>query len=325
MSHSPEAHIEGGIRRRHQPTPIEESPSPSEIVIGVYLRALRKALRRSLADTARHTQLSTSTICRVERAEPPTHPRDVAKLLRYYEADGPEIQYLTSNLPMAQHASRQEQRAAGADAVNNAARRGPWDLWDDTAPAGVARYVAVSRVASEAVQYTLNRVPPGYRTPEYRSVVTNPDVCSSPDEPFPDTPVWLTRVGRPPGQRRTLLLDETALYKPVGSAGAMARQLRHLLRLMDGMTTAGPVTIRVRPRDGQISLISSYDEVAELTVSGHRIYTAVTLWPWYETRSGLAQALHRSLHQAVEQAPGHQASYDLIKQAADHWAKQAVS
>ncbi|MCZ1012227.1 Scr1 family TA system antitoxin-like transcriptional regulator [Streptomyces lydicus] len=321
--------IEGGTRLHEELTPIEATPSPIEIVTGVYLHARRKALGQTLTDVARQVGGSASAISRWERAVVPIQATALTALLRYYEADSDEIRYLVNHLPKARcassHTTLLEHRAAGADDPNNFARRGLWDNWSDVADEGAARYVAVNRVASEALHYTMKRIPPGYRTPEYRSVITDPDVCPTPDEPVADMPLWLARVRRPSGQRRTLLLDETVLRKPVGGPGVMARQLRHLLRLMDRTTTAGPVTIRVLPEDRQISFTSNYHEVAELTIHGHRLFAAVDFFAWYETRSGAAQTLHRSLHQTFEQAPGHQDSYDLIKKAADYWAKGAGS
>ncbi|MFJ3159721.1 Scr1 family TA system antitoxin-like transcriptional regulator [Streptomyces kanasensis] len=153
-------------------------------------------------------------------------------------------------------------------------------------------------MASEAVHYTASRIPPGYRTAEYRDVIA---ACTPVhDEPLTGPPPWPAHVRRATGQRRTLLLDEQLLCRPVGAAAVMARQLRHLLRPMDDPT--GPVTIRVVAGDARLAVLPPHRGGRRTHRRGPRLVCGLDLMLWYETRSGYAQTLHAALHRAVEQA-----------------------
>ncbi|WP_405452598.1 DUF5753 domain-containing protein [Streptomyces achromogenes] len=223
-----------------------------------------------------------------------------------------------------QHYTPQERRRTyGEHAPGNLARRGRWDRWVDVADDATARYAAVTRAASVIVQYTAARLPPGYRTAAYRAAITDPGLCPDPDEAT-EPPAWLAHVPRNPEQRRTLLLDDTVLYRPVGGPATMAEQCGHLLHLMEGTTGAGPVDIRVLPHDGPPGAFQlAGGEVGMVTVYDKQMIIGMHITPWYETRSGYARALTESLLQAVAETADRQHSYDLISQAADRWRRAA--
>ncbi|MFF7098289.1 Scr1 family TA system antitoxin-like transcriptional regulator [Streptomyces rubradiris] len=295
-------------------------PAPIEIVVGVYLRALREANGRSLADAALWAQVSVSTISRLERAENSLSPHTLESLLHYYGVPEREIEYLQSRLPRAKpgtrHVTTRSSRVRKPSGDGDLFQRGRWDKWVDVAGgAAVARYAAVARAASETVYYTLFRIPTGYRTPAYREAINAPESCPHPDEPA-EAPSWLEHVrhSRPP--RRVLLLDETVLRRPVAGPEAMAGQLRHLLDLMDGRDSPGPVSIRVLPCDRPSEVIQfAGGEVGAFTVHGNRLIAGMHTAPWYETGSAYAHTLHEALQRAVEEAAGEEDSYALITSA----------
>ncbi|MDN3260810.1 Scr1 family TA system antitoxin-like transcriptional regulator [Streptomyces sp. CSDS2] len=306
-----------------------DSAAPIEIVLGVYLRALRLALGRSLTDAARSGRMSRSALSRLERMEIPLSVRTLGSLLQSYGVEARDVQYLSQYLPPDVHGARHltalQRRAEGESEPGNLARRGRWDMWVDVAgDEAVARYAAVTWAASESVQYTMSRIPPGFRTPAYQAAITDPGRCLESDEPA-EVPFWLAHATRNPFQRQVLLLDDTVLDRPVGTPEVMAEQLRHLLGLMGGRPGYRPVTIRVlphaAPNDEAFQLAG---EVGLLTVYGHWLIAGMNLAPWYEARSGYAHAVRDSLHRAVQQADDGRRSYDLIRQAADRWAHKAA-
>jgi transcriptional regulator with XRE-family HTH domain len=306
------------------------APAPIEIVLGVYLRTLREAHGRSLADVALCAQVSVSAISRLERAENSLSPHTLESLLHYYGVPEREIEYLQSRLPRAKPGIRQvttrSSRVRKPSGDGDLFQRGRWDKWVDVAGgAAVARYAAVARAASETVYYTLFRIPPGYRTPAYREVINAPESCPHPDEPA-EMPSWLEHVRHSRSPRRVLLLDETVLRRPVAGPEVMAGQLRHLLDLMDASSGPGPVSIRVLAGDRPSDVIQfAGGEVGAFTVHGNHLIAGMHTAPWYETGSAYAHALHDALHQAVEEATSEQDSYALIRQAADHWSARAAS
>lgn len=306
-------------------------PAPVEIVLGVYLRALREAHERSLADAARWAQVSVSAVSRLERAENSLSPHTLEALLHYYGVQDREIEYLQSRLPRAvtatRHVTTRSSRVRKPSGPGDLFQRGRWDKWVDVADDAAARYAAVARAASETVHYTMSRIPPAYRTPAYQAAVNAPEHCPGPhpDEPA-EVPFWLPHVRPARLPRRVLLLDGTVLRRAVAGPEVMAGQLRHLLNLMDDTLGKQPVTIRVLPCDRPLGVLQvAGGEVGEVTVYGNRMIAGMNTAPWYETGSAYAHALHNGLHRAVQEAADDRHSYSLIRQAAEQWAKKAAS
>ncbi|MFG3199830.1 Scr1 family TA system antitoxin-like transcriptional regulator [Streptomyces sp. NPDC048208] len=275
--------------------------------MAVYLRAVRKAAGATLDDAARRTRTSISTVSRMERAEIPVPVSALEMLLRSYGVPPRSISYLLHSYPL--HPRSQP----------HLSRHGLWDQWADMAGSeAIARYAAIPRIASEAVHLTNARIPPSFRTPLYRAVVTaSTPAPDEPETPKRLAPAWLAHVTRPPGQRRTLLLEDTLLHRSTGSPTAMAEQLRHLMHLMDNPRETSPVTIRVIQRHRTRTPIDG--EVAEYTVHGHRLIGGCRFVPWYETRSDSARSTQKCLREAAAQALDRDLSYQLIQKAAERW------
>ncbi|MEU1152656.1 Scr1 family TA system antitoxin-like transcriptional regulator [Streptomyces sp. NPDC005918] len=285
-----------------------DTPAPFDIVLGSYLRARRKALYWTLHRATLAAPVSRATIHRWELAHAPISTAGLEGLLKSYGAPPQEIRYLQTHV-----AARQARRR-----LNHRRRHsGAWDTWVDAAgKEAMARYTLMARRASDVIQYTAMRIPPDYRTPAYRTAITNPSRCPDPDEPA-DAPWWLRTVDHAADQHRTLLLDESVLKRPIGGPAVMAQQLQHLLQLMDD---PAPATIRVLPAT-YVSAISLYSEIASFTVNGHPLIAGMHIAPWYETScSPTGRAAHDALRLAVDYG-GRQESYDLLSDAADHWAR----
>ncbi len=305
---------------------IEQAPrAPVEIVAGIYLRALREAADGMLDQAASVARASISAVSRWERAESPIPGPALEVLLTHWGADPEEARYLRRHLPASRglHIARNSRdHGQPDDRVPpdpwDVVHRGPWDKWVDVGVEAVARYAALTRVASQAVYFTTQRIPPGLRTAEYRAALAHwaPD----PDEPAVK-PRWLAELRRTASQRRTLLLDDSVLHRPSAAPDITAGQLRHLLGLAD----VGALTLRVLPRSAKTSALHLVGEVAAFTVHDRHLYAGAAEAPWYENRSAHARALQAGLDQALADAASHVESCALIQEAAYWWSRRPGS
>ncbi|WP_141746772.1 Scr1 family TA system antitoxin-like transcriptional regulator [Streptomyces agglomeratus] len=300
------------------PPPTELPQAPARIVLGVYLRGLRKAKGESLEAAARVAGQSVSAVSRWERAESPISPSALQNLLFHYGVQGPHAGFLLRSLP-PQDYTRSEHKEQGY------AARVPFDHWADVAgEEATARYIAVMRTASEFIQFSM-QVPAGLRTQAYQQAVLNPAVCLRPDEPLLGLPRWVHGIRWAEGQQRTVVLDEIVLTKPVGGLKVMAGQLRHLADLVsrEGSDPEGLV-IRILPMS-PVLFIHTVHWPAEVTLHGHRLVTTFGLFPSYETGSRAARTVSAGLREALSAACGREETYELLVRAADAMERRATS
>jgi transcriptional regulator with XRE-family HTH domain len=286
--------------------------APAELVVGLYLKALREAARMTLHDAAYTARTSAATISRLENGRTPLRGDAVDYLLRAHGAANRRLSaYLRQHLPPVNPREREREEKAADQELRNA----PWDVFADIAPGAIERYALCHRAATSVTTYTLQTIPEPYRTDAYDTAVRTSE-WSMPSlagiEPSP-VPVETGALGPGSGQEMTLLLDEQALRAPLDGARVMADQLRHLLAIMQ----AGAATIRIVPLDaGQLP---SHTHVSELVVHGHRLIAAQSLSPWYSTRSRHARTMGQVLRELREDLTASD-SYDRIEAAADAMA-----
>jgi transcriptional regulator with XRE-family HTH domain len=299
--------------------PAEVPQAPARIVTGLYLRCLREAQHMGLEHAARAVRVSTSAVSRWERAESPIRPDALGTLLRLYGVADDHASFLVGSLPPQGYDRREyEERGDG--------RRAPHDCWVDVAcDEATARHIAVMRLASEVVQYSM-LVPAGLRTQDYQQVVLDPGVCVDPDEPVLGLPSWVHDVDWAERQRRTVLLDETVLTRGGGDHPAtVADQLRHLADLVSRESSDGQgLTIRILPL-GEVLFIHTVRAAAEVTLHGHRMVVRVGLFPSYETGSAAARVISAGLHEAVGAAWSRDATYEALVSAAEGMERRAAS
>ncbi|MFH0246128.1 Scr1 family TA system antitoxin-like transcriptional regulator [Streptomyces sp. HK10] len=288
--------------------------APIELVVGLYLKALREAARMTLHEAAHAARTSAATISRLENGRTPLRGDAVDCLLRAYgAADWRLSAYFQQHLPPVNPREREREEKA----ADKAFRSAPWDVFADIAPGASERYALCHRAATAVMTYTLQTIPEPYRTDAYDAAVRTSE-WSMPSldgiEPSP-VPVETGVPGPGSGQEMTLLLDEQALRAPVGGARVMAGQLRHLLKIIE----SGAATIRVVPFGA--GWLPSPTHVSELVVHGHRLIAAHSLTPWYSTRSRHARTMSQMLRELREDLTASD-SYDQIKAVADAMAAQ---
>ncbi|WP_394427028.1 helix-turn-helix domain-containing protein [Streptomyces sp. SGAir0957] len=180
---------------------------PVRIVMGLYLRCLRKARRLHLETVARQVKVAISTLSRWELAEAPIPPQMVPRLLRIYGVADDQARFLERSLP-EQRYSRDPDSGQGFD------RSDPYGCWVDVAGAEAsARRIAVMRAAETTVEFAVT-VPPGLRTPAYIRCMGRSETAEFADEPvLGQHPSWVHGIDRPEEQTRTVLLDEAVLTR----------------------------------------------------------------------------------------------------------------
>ncbi|RSS83327.1 XRE family transcriptional regulator, partial [Streptomyces sp. WAC02707] len=222
--------------------PAEVPQAPARIMAGFHLRCLREGQGIRLEDAARAVGVSAAAVSRWERAQSPIRPDALSTLLRRYGVADADRSFLARSLPPQNYDRRTcEEQGEG--------RRAPHDSWADVAgDEATARHIALMRSASEVIEYCL-LVPAGLRTQSYELVVLDPEVCVVPDEPVLGLPVWVHHVPWTERQRRTVLLDETVLFRGRDThPTTVAGQLRHLARLVGQENSDGQgLVIRILP------------------------------------------------------------------------------
>ncbi|MFJ9426330.1 Scr1 family TA system antitoxin-like transcriptional regulator [Streptomyces sp. NPDC101249] len=199
-----------------QTTPGERAPVL--VVLGSWLRSLRLARQLRLLDVAR-PGISPPTLHRWELGCTPA-PDLVGEVLASYGVADEEIEWMISQIPSRSRGKR------SCPVFTD---------WGGTC--AQARFTAVQRLATDAVEFGSVLLPTSVRTREYAAAVAAPGRTSA----------------RTPEQHRVVLVDEAVLYRPVAGPSVMYRQLSHLLTLLDSEhphpDMRGGVRVRVVPED----------------------------------------------------------------------------
>lgn len=232
-----------GDRPAAMPSTHEDAPAAATIVVGTYLRSLRRSRDMTLRDAGQVIRGSAAKISRVETGVSPQRDPDVAGLLRHYEIDPSSIR---ATCEMAR-APRRDQHA-------------------DFAPGWPARLAACEQEATAVRLFTRYLIPDILQIPAYTSLIPDPEGARS------DTRAL------PPGHSDIiLLLDESVLRRPFSAPGVVAAQLAHL---QDRMAT-GDTTVLVVPLAAAVFSHSTL--MTELTLQGQRLLVDDLGTPLYST------------------------------------------
>ncbi|MFF3445873.1 helix-turn-helix domain-containing protein [Streptomyces sp. NPDC002667] len=197
--------------------------------LGSELRRLREHAGKKIEDAAAHLECSMSKISRVETGQAPIKARDVRDLLEWYGVtDAAQTETV-----MQIHKDAQQQ--------------GWWAHYGEVLPSGMATYAGLESDARALRSYEPTFVHGLLQTEDYaRSVIA----AARPNEPYEvdqlvsfrkERQSLLTREPEP--LELWVVLEESALRRPVGGRDVMAEQLAHLAE-----TTAMPnVTIQIMP------------------------------------------------------------------------------
>ncbi|WP_245928787.1 helix-turn-helix domain-containing protein [Murinocardiopsis flavida] len=225
--------------------------------LGVELRRLRELAGLTGEEAAEQMSWSGSKVSRIERGQVATNSDDVRDLLELYEVDDPGWR---QTLILLARESR---------------RRGWWHVFGDVIPERFEVYLGLEPEASTLRFYQTQIVPGLMQTAEYTRALleAHPSVVDT--EEIDRKAGLRTRrqalldLDSPPAI--STVLDESVLWRPVGTPRVMADQIRHLAE----MSRKPHITLRVLPFEtgAHSGLNGSFDilEFAESDIYAPRL------------------------------------------------------
>ncbi|MEU6140813.1 helix-turn-helix transcriptional regulator [Streptomyces sp. NPDC047081] len=197
--------------------------------LGSELRRLREHAGKRIEDVASHLECSMSKISRVETGQAPIKARDVRDLLQWYGVTDP----VRVETVMQIHKDAQQQ--------------GWWTHYAEVLPSGMATYAGLEADARVLRSYEPTFVHGLLQTEEYARAVI---AAVRPNEPQEVDQLVRFRKERqalltrdPDPLELWVVMEESALRRPVGGREVMVAQLEHLIEA----TTMPNVTIQVMP------------------------------------------------------------------------------
>jgi transcriptional regulator with XRE-family HTH domain len=273
-----------------------QSPPPGDIVVGSYLRALRRDTNRTALQIAKALHINLATVSQMERAASPLAPSRVRDMLRLYGLRA------RTEIALVERLLADPQDPYRFRVVDDG--RGAHD-----------RLAATERSATVLRSYTLHLLPRPYRTRGYNEAL----VRSGRQKDVEVRPAPLGQAAPRPGHgpQFSLVLDESVLRRAVGGPTVMAIQLEYLLELIED----GRARVHVVPATSGIPPLEP--SITELVVHGHRLYVAEQPFGIeYRAGDGYPAILHEWLNELVRVSDLGESSYDRIKRARDDlWAR----
>jgi transcriptional regulator with XRE-family HTH domain len=215
----------------------EGSPTVRRRRLAAELRALREAKGRSGESVAHALRWSPSKISRYERAKTGLRPKEVERLLDYYNVNGTHRAML---LALAQ----------------DAAQKGWWEEYADSLDEDYQQFIGLEHEATSVAIWHVDVVAGLLQTEAYARQIIN-----SYDRVEPVTPSQVTRLVRVrmrrqqvldrEGLRISVVLDESVLLRRIGSDLTMYEQLLRLAEVAD----RPDLTLQILPLDAQHTII----------------------------------------------------------------------
>jgi transcriptional regulator with XRE-family HTH domain len=213
------------------------SPTVRRLKLAAWLREIRENRAESGESVAAAINWSPSKISRYERAKTGMPPREVQKLIDYYEVPEPE-------------------RSQILQLANEAAQRGWWEDFSDILSDDYRQFIGLEHEASSIAIWHVSVIPGLLQTEEYAR-----NIISSYSRVEPIAPGIITRLVRVRMRRQQVLereglelsivLDESILRRRIGNEKLMYDQLQHLAREADRQN----VTLQVFPLDAQHTVL----------------------------------------------------------------------
>jgi transcriptional regulator with XRE-family HTH domain len=208
------------------------SPTVRRRRLAAELREIRESKGKSGDAVAAALRWSPSKISRYERAKTGLQPREVERLLDYYEITGPRRELLL---------------ALAADAT----QKGWWEDYGDSLSADYQQFIGLEDEASEIAVWDVYVLPGLFQTEAYAR-----HIIGTYRNIEPVTPGMIERlvrvrmrrqnvVDREAGLNLSVVIDESVLQRRVGNEQAMYEQLQRLARDADRPN----VTVQILPMD----------------------------------------------------------------------------
>jgi len=218
------------------------SPTVRRRRLAAELREIRESKGKSGDAVAAALRWSPSKISRYERAKTGLQPREVERLLDYYEIIGPRRELLL---------------ALAADAT----QKGWWEDYGDSLSADYQQFIGLEDEASEIAAWDVYVLPGLFQTEAYAR-----HIIGTYRQIEPVTPGMIDRlvrvrmrrqkvVDREAGLNLSVVIDESVLQRRVGNEQVMHEQLQRLARDADRPN----VTLQILPMDaGHTVFVESF-------------------------------------------------------------------
>jgi transcriptional regulator with XRE-family HTH domain len=219
------------------------SPTVRRRRLAAELREIRESKGRSGETVAMALKWSPSKISRYERAKTGLRPREVERLLDYYQITGP----------------RREMLLALAE---DAAQKGWWEDFSDVLSEDYQQFIGLEHEAASIAIWHVDVVPGLLQTEEYAR-----NIISSYSRVEPTAPGMIGRLVRVRMRRQQVLdrpelqtsvvLDESILRRRIGNETVMHEQLQRLVE-----AAARPnLTLQILPLDAQHTVVGESFEI----------------------------------------------------------------
>jgi transcriptional regulator with XRE-family HTH domain len=284
------------------------SPTVRRRRLAAELRGIRESKGKSGDAVAAALKWSPSKISRYERARTGLRPREVERLLDYYEITG-------------------SHRALLLGLAEDAAQKGWWEEFADTLAEDYQQFIGLEHEATSIAIWHVDVVAGLLQTESYAR-----HIIGSYSRVEPVAPGMIGRLVRVRMQRQQVLdreglqllvvLDESVLTRRIGDESVMYEQLQRLAREADRPN----LTMRILPLNAQHTVFGESfvifgfgedsDAMLQDVVSTEQLRSGFTLEGERETY------LHRIAFQMLAEASlDPVASKDLILQTAQsHWS-----
>src|SRR5215471_18319692 len=264
------------------------SPTVRRRRLAAELRGIRESKGKSGDAVAAALKWSPSKISRYERARTGLRPREVERLLDYYEITGPR-------------------RTLLLDLAEDAAQKGWWEEFGDSLTEDYQQFIGLEHEATSMAIWHVDVVTGLLQTEAYAR-----HIISSYSRVEPVAPGMIGRMVKVRMQRQqvldreelqlTVVLDESVLTRRIGDPPVMYEQLHHLVHAADRPN----LTLQILPLDahhtvfGESFVIFGFGEDADAmlqdVVSTEQLRSGFTLEGERETY------LHRIAFQMLSQA-----------------------
>ena len=212
------------------------SPTVRRRRLAAELRGIRESKGKSGDTVAAALKWSPSKISRYERARTGLRPREVERLLDYYEITGPR-------------------RALLLGLAEDAAQKGWWEEYSDSLSDDYKQFIGLEHEATSMAIWHVDVVTGLLQTEEYAR-----HIIGSYSQVEPVAPGMIGRLVRVrlrrqqvlsrDGLQLSMVLDESVLKRRIGDESVMYDQLLRLVKEADRPN----VTLRVLPLDAQHSV-----------------------------------------------------------------------
>jgi transcriptional regulator with XRE-family HTH domain len=284
------------------------SPTVRRRRLAAELREIRESKGKSGEAVAAALRWSPSKISRYERARTGLRPRDVERLLDYYQIAGPR-------------------RALLLELAEDAAQKGWWEEFSDSLSEDYRQFIGLEHEAATIAIWHIYVVTGLLQTESYAR-----HIIGSYGRVEPMTPGMIGRLVRVRTRRQQVLdrdglqlsvvLDESVLRRRVGDESVMYEQLQHLAREADRPN----LTLQILPLSAQHTVFGESFVIfgfgADSDAMLQDVVSAEHMRSGFSSEGERETYLHRIAYQMLSEASlDPAASKALILETAEsHWS-----